>query len=165
MTFADTVRTALAELEQPVPENLEAIAARVVREYSAQMALLPGVKDVLALCRARDVPLALITNGPSDMQRAAVRAVGVAGYFKRLVISGDAEVGVRKPHPRIFGLACEALEVTPEETVMVGDNLEADVMGALGFGMQAVYMGAESGPGYDAVPDLEALNSSLNAQL
>ena len=161
MRFADTVRAALTELGLPTPEDLEVLAAQVVGDYSAQMALLPGATGVLELCRAHGLPLALVTNGPADMQRAAVRAVGLEGYFERLVVSGDAEVGVRKPHPRIFARACEVLGAAPDETLMVGDNLEADVRGALSFGMRAVYLGAASGPGYDAVPDLRALGSSL----
>lgn len=161
LTFADTVRAALTGLELPVPEHLEASAARVVRDYSAQTALLPGAEDVLRLCRELSLPLALVTNGSSDMQLAAVRAVGLEGYFRRVVISGDAAVAVRKPHPRIFELACEALEVAPEETVMVGDNLEADVSGALNCGLQAVYLGSVSGPDYVTLPNIGAFGTFL----
>ena len=104
MTFADTVRAALEKLELPVPDHLNQLAAQVVEDYSAQMALLPGALDVLNFCRDR-LPLALVTNGTEDMQRAAVRAVGIESYFKATLISGAPEFGVRKPHPRIFGLA------------------------------------------------------------
>ncbi len=161
MTFGDTVRAALERLEFRVPDDLEHLAAQVVADYSEQMMLLPGALDVLSFCRARGIPLALLTNGPADMQRAAVRAVGLEGYFKRILVSGDPEVAVRKPHPHIFNLACEALATTPGETLMVGDNLEADVRGALSCGMQAVYLGAESGPGHETVPDIGALLSWL----
>ena len=165
MTFADTVRTALTELELPVSDNLETLAARVVRNYSARMTLLPGAERVLELCREHRLPLALVTNGPADMQRAAVRAVGLEGYFKGLVISGDAAVGVRKPDPRIFRLACEGLEVKPVETVMVGDNLEADVLGALNAGMQAVYLGSATGPDYVTLPNIQAFGTFLQERL
>lgn len=162
MTFADTLRTALTELDLPVPENLEAVAARVVRDYSAQLALLPGAKDVLERCRGRGLPLALVTNGPADVQRSAVRAVGLEHFFKAVVISGDAAVGVRKPDPRTFALACRALGRRPEETVMVGDNLEADIAGALNFGMQAVYLGSATGRGYLTLPGIGAFGAYLD---
>ena len=165
MTFADTVRAALAELALPVPDNLEALAARVVRNYSAQMALLPGAKGVLELCRKHRLPLALVTNGPADMQHGAVRAVGLESFFKHLVISGDAAVGVRKPDPRIFGLACEGLGAQPAETVMVGDNLEADILGALACGMQAVYLGSATGPDYVTLPNVQAFGRFLRERL
>ena len=165
MTFADTVRAALIELESPIPDDLETLAARVLRDYSAQMALLPGAKDVLKLCRAHRLPLALVTNGPADMQHGAVWKVGLGSYFKHLVISGDAAVGVRKPDPRIFGLACAGLEVKPVETVMVGDNLEADVLGALNAGMQAVYLGSATGPDYVTLPNIQAFGTFLQERL
>ena len=165
MTFAGTVRAALIERELPVPGNLEASAARVVRKYSAQMALLPGAKDVLELCRAHHLPLALVTNGPADMQLEAVRAVGVEPYLKRLVISGDAAVGVRKPDPRIFRLACEELGAKPAETVMVGDNLEADIGGALSAGMQAVFLGGVTGPDFVTLPSVGTFGAFLRERL
>ena len=165
MTFADTVRAALAELELPVPENLEALAAQVVRDYSAQMVLLPGAEEALELCREHRLPLALVTNGPADMQLAAVRAVGLESSFKRLVISGDAVVGVRKPDPRTFGLACEGLQAEPAETVMVGDNLEADVLGALNVGMQAVCLGSATGPNHATLPNIQAFGTFLRERL
>ncbi len=129
------------------------------------MALLPGAEEVLGLCRKHRLPLALVTNGPADMQLEAVRAVGLESFFKRLVISGDAAVGVRKPDPRIFRLACEGLGAKPAETVMVGDNVEADVAGALAVGMQAVYLGSVTGPDYVTLPNVQAFSTFLQERL
>ena len=164
-TFGSTVRAALEELELRAPDDLEQLAAQVVEDYSAQMALLPGALDVLNFCRNQELPLALLTNGPADMQRAAVRAVGLECFFKRLLVSGDADVAVRKPNPRIFGLACEALGARPAETLMVGDDLGADVKGALAYRMQAVYLGSELGTGYETLPDVKAFGRWLEMHL
>ena len=122
--------------------ELESINAEFVQAYRAQIELLPGAKEVLDFCSER-VPCAPITNGPEDMQRAATEEVGVADYFQTILISGAQEVAVRKPNAQIFELACERLDVLPEEVLMVGDDLEADVRGALNVGMKAVYVGAE----------------------
>ena len=163
-TFGDTVSAALEALELRVPDDLEQLAAQVVEDYCAQMALLPGALDVLNFCCDREMPLVLITNGPADMQRAAVRAVGIESYFQRILVSGDVDVAVRKPHPHIFQLACEALGTQPGETLMIGDNLEADVKGALGYEMQAVYLGKEPSAGYETLPDINAFGAWLAAQ-
>ncbi len=165
MTFGDTVRAALEELELRVPNDLEQLAAQVVRDYSAQMALLPGALDVLNFCCDRELSLALITNGPEDMQRAAIQAVGIERYFQRILVSGDADVAVRKPNPRVFQMACEALGTQPGETLMVGDNLGADVKGALAYGMQTVYLGDEPGTGYKTLPDIAAFGKWLEIRL
>ena len=165
MTLHSAVDATLAALEQRPPHDLELLEARAVDEYSAQTALLPGAREVLEFCAARNVPLALISNGSEDMQRAALRAVGIGAYFRSILISGDRDVAVRKPHPRIFGLACTGLESPPEETLMVGDGLETDIQGALECGMQAVCIGGEAREGYEAVPDLAALQGWLRARL
>ena len=47
-------------------------------------------------------------------------------------------VGVKKPNPRIFNHALQMAKATTEESLMIGDNLEADIMGALNFGMEAI---------------------------
>ncbi len=124
------------------------------------MELLPRAKEVLEFCSER-VPCALITNGPENMQRAATQEVGVADYFQTILISGAQEVAVRKPSARIFRLACERLEVSPEEVLMVGDDLKADVRGALNVGMKAVYVGSEEVKGPQHAADLFTLKDYL----
>lgn len=165
VTLYSAVGATLAALEQRSPPDLGQLVARALADYSAQVALLPDARVVLEFCTAHELPLALISNGPEDMQRAAIRAVGIGGYFRSILISGDRDVAVRKPHPRIFGLACTGLERLPEETLMVGDGLEADIRGALAAGMQAVHIGGEVGERCDGVPDLAALQGWLGARL
>ncbi len=133
--------------------DLKAIHTEFVQAYREQMELLPGAQEVLEFCSER-VPLALITNGPADMQRAAIEEVGVADYFQSILISGAQEIAVRKPDARIFQLACERLGVSPKEVLMVGDNLGADIRGALNIGMKAVYIGPDDVKGVQRVADL-----------
>lgn len=164
-TLYSAVREVSEAFEQRSPDDLETLITQILSVYTSQMALLPGAADVLALCHKQALPCALLTNGPADMQRAAIRALGLENAFKRILVPGDADVAVRKPNPRIFQLACEALGTEPGETLMVGDNLEADVKGALGYGMQAVYLGTEPGTEYETLPDTEAFSKWLGTQL
>lgn len=161
VTLHSALTETLAALLQHPPGDLQRVAARAAQAYSAEVALLPGAQEVLAYCKQRGLPLALLSNGPEDMQRAAVRAVGIEGFFQSILISGDRDVGVRKPHPRLFGLACAGLESLPAETLMVGDDPYADMAGALEAGMRAVRVGGEAGEGFEAVPDLGALHAVL----
>lgn len=164
-TLRRSLETVLLGLEQRLPDDLDALTERAIADYSSHLELLPGAREVLELCRAHNIPLALLTNAHADGQWAAVRALGIEGYFRRILISGDAEVAVRKPNPRIFELALEALGTRPDETLMVGDSLEADIRGALAVGLQAVYLGQETGPEFETVPDIAAFGEWLEAQL
>lgn len=125
----------------------------------ARFALYPEAADVLAQLRARGIRIAIITNGPSGLQRSKLAAVGIADGFDAVIVSG--EQGVQKPDPAIFALAVDQLGVTAEEALHIGDNQVADVTGARGAGLTAVWIdrtGAErtSDP-HAVVTDLRGL--------
>ena len=97
----------------------------------------PKAHQTLAMLRAEGLKMGLVTNGPITSQQPKIDGLGIAGYFETVLISG-AE-GVFKPDPEIFRRAVSRLGVAAEETVMVGDNPEADIGGARSFGMKAIW--------------------------
>jgi len=138
------------------------LADSFVRERHARHVVYPETLGVLEAL-VRDYPLALITNGASEIQREKLARSGLSGFFREIVISGEAGVG--KPNPAIFRLALSALDVAPDAAVMVGDNLNRDVNGARNAGMPAVWVNRNSGLRPDAasrpdveVPDLAGLD-------
>ena len=82
--------------------------------------------------------LAVITNGPWDMQIDKLEVHGCEGHFDLFVASG--ELGLLKPDPRIFQHACDKLGVAPEEAWHIGDSLTTDVAGAKAAGLTAVWL-------------------------
>jgi HAD superfamily hydrolase (TIGR01549 family) len=102
--------------------------------------LAPGATELVQRAVATG-PVAIVTNGPPDIQRLKISQTGLESAFSVVVISGD--LGIGKPDPRIFGHALEALGVShidPAEAVMVGDSWERDVEGALGAGLGAIWI-------------------------
>lgn len=89
--------------------------------------------------RARGYKLACVTNRAFSGRRflAELQELGLAGQFDAMAVSCD--VGYMKPHAGIFENALHALRVAPEEAVMVGDSLKADVQGARAVGMTGVW--------------------------
>ena len=81
--------------------------------------------------------MGLVTNGRVRSQQPKIDGLGIARYFRTILIS-EAE-GVAKPDPEIFRRAVHNLGVSAHETVMIGDNPEADVRGAKSFGMRAIW--------------------------
>ena len=97
--------------------------------------------------------LALVTNGSAATQRAKVVRFGLAGLFDSILIEG--ELGFGKPDPRIYAEALRALDVTPADTWMVGDNLEWDVAQPQRMGMSGIWIdvrGAGLPPGCPVPP-------------
>lgn len=95
--------------------------------------------DVLPfLERMKGTPMAIVTNGATDVQLRKVRTTGLEEWTRTVMVS--EAVGCRKPQKEIFLMAAEALGADPTACVMVGDNYEADCLGAKAAGMQAVWM-------------------------
>jgi FMN phosphatase YigB (HAD superfamily) len=89
--------------------------------------------------------LALVSNfddGPTA--HGLLRRDGLRDRFDAIVVS--EEVGLRKPHPDLFLLACERLGLPPDRCVHVGDSHRADVVGAAGAGIDAVWVDASDAP-------------------
>jgi putative hydrolase of the HAD superfamily len=140
LTLEDVLRRVLERLQQRAPADLASVAASAARAYAEDVRAYPGARELLEQLDNEGVKLALLSNGPDDMQKAALSALGLGRYFRVVLVSGDRDVAARKPAPRIFSLACAGLQTVPENVVMVGDNTEADVGGALDYGLQAVLM-------------------------
>ncbi len=119
----------------------EALAARLHDEWDDLALGLPVLRDgaleLLAMLRGR-VFVALITDGYADLQRRKLARLDLVRWFDHVQISEEA--GTCKPFARTFQLALEAAQVNPLEAVMVGDNVNSDVRGALGVGMRAIYL-------------------------
>jgi len=127
---------ALAALGGPVGRARELAEAFFGRRR--QYPLFPEVPEFLKALKAKGATLVLLTNGVPDLQREKLVGSGLKGAFDLTLVSG--EVGLGKPDPRLFRMALCAFGAPPEEAVMVGDNPERDVQGALAAGIRAVFV-------------------------
>jgi len=98
----------------------------------------PGAIDTLASLQKKRILLALITNGSKESQRDKIRRFRLAQYFDFILIEG--EFGTGKPDERVYREALGRLDVIPEETWMVGDNLEWDIIAPQRLGLTAVWV-------------------------
>ncbi len=101
--------------------------------------LFPDSLETLRWLKSRGYRLGSVTNrgyGGPRFQRE-MRDLGLTELFEVVAVSCD--VGYMKPHPRIFQYALDHMAIEPEQTVMVGDSLRADVEGAKTMGMLAVW--------------------------
>lgn len=96
-----------------------------------------GAHDLLNHCRGR-YRMHIITNGFVEVQGVKMRSARLEEYFEHIINS--EHVGVRKPHPDIFQHALELAGASKEESLMIGDDWEADILGARNFGMDQAYL-------------------------
>jgi putative hydrolase of the HAD superfamily len=117
------------------PADYPSLGEAFVEERRSRIRTFPGVRDALLELRAR-FPLVLLTNGPGDLQRLKLRRTDMERCFDAVIVS--AEAGVAKPRREIFAMACDAVGSSPGRTVMVGDDLQLDVLGAQNAGLLAI---------------------------
>ncbi|WP_340063538.1 YjjG family noncanonical pyrimidine nucleotidase [Ascidiimonas aurantiaca] len=105
--------------------------------------LLENAKTVLQYLKPR-YTLHIITNGFEEIQEVKLRNTHIREFFSKVVNSEMA--GVKKPNPFIFELALSKANVPPERSVMIGDNLEADILGARNVGMHTIHLNSNKEP-------------------
>ena len=115
----------------------EALRVRILNSRP----LFADALSTLTELRRRGYLLGIVTNRlwGGEPFLDDLRLIGLLDYFdlKHIAISGD--LGIRKPNPQIFLHTLNALQVTPQETAMVGDSLSADVLGARSLGIFAIW--------------------------
>lgn len=99
----------------------------------------PSLHDVLDTISKSGLRLGLISNA-SDEQNVLrlMRNANILSYFDPIVVS--AAVGVRKPAPQIFESLLNSWDLPAGQTVMVGDTLDADILGAQSVGMNDIWL-------------------------
>jgi putative hydrolase of the HAD superfamily len=98
--------------------------------------LFLGSEKVLGYLKQK-YTLHIISNGFKESTLIKMEVSGLNPYFTNVIISED--VGVNKPDKAIFEYALDKAKARKEESIMIGDSIEADIRGAQGFGMKAIY--------------------------
>lgn len=85
----------------------------------------------------RKYKLHIITNGFEEAQERKMKNAEIRDYFK--TITNSEMVGVKKPNPKIFNFALDLAKAKSNESIMIGDSLEADIEGADNIGMDVIH--------------------------
>jgi putative hydrolase of the HAD superfamily len=103
---------------------------------SCKTNLFPFSKEILTYLKER-YQLHVITNGFNESQELKMTSSGLQEYFELVVTSETT--GHRKPDKRIFEYAISSLQTTPENCIMIGDNLDSDIRGAKNASIDQVF--------------------------
>lgn len=111
------------------------LADEYVKRGPHKTHLFPHVHETLTYLKER-YPLHIITNGFKEVQAIKLSGSDLHKYFDVILCSED--VGVNKPHRKVFEHALDLAKTTAVESLMIGDNLEADIRGAEKVGMSTI---------------------------
>lgn len=143
----------------------DATIHRLAEEYIANLSnynhLFPNALEILNYLKPT-YRLHIITNGYQEIQDKKMKNSGIFDYFLNVI---NAEMaGVKKPNPLIFQLALDLAKVIPEKAIMIGDSLEADIMGAKALGFHTLHFNAHQEEKHDIclmITDLYEIKSYL----
>ena len=147
-----------------VHEHVEQIAWEVLQYEHALFSrnnatLYEDVLPTLDRLQQMNLKMGIISNWDTPLH-AMVEELELAPYFEVVVASHDQRVQSAKPDAAIFEYALNAVGVSPEEALHVGDSFEADIMGAYAAGIRAVLLdrdGTQTGRWEETIRSLYAL--------
>ena len=106
--------------------------------------LFPGTKEVLQYLLDKGYLLHIITNGFEKTQHGKLHNSGLNGYFKEIITSEGSNS--LKPQKEIFEYALGRAGASVQESIMIGDSIEVDIMGAKNAGMDQVHVNFNDAP-------------------
>lgn len=116
----------------------------------------PHVLESIQDLHRQGFELGLISNGKSPFQQHNFNQLGLSEFFSCIIVS--EAVQLRKPDPKIFQLACQQLQLQPEQCIFIGDNELADIQGAQNAGLLSLRFYPPS-----AIPSLLKMRDSTQA--
>jgi putative hydrolase of the HAD superfamily len=124
-------------------QEMPGMLAQMFRGISRKrLQLYPSVLEVLGKLRTR-FPMAIVTDAQSAYAMGELNQVGLTPYFQSIIVSGD--YGYRKPDPRLFQKALDAMGVAAAETLFIGNDMYRDIHGAQQAGMQTLMFNSPQG--------------------
>jgi YjjG family noncanonical pyrimidine nucleotidase len=125
------------ELGAECPSNHTEIGELYLNSLPNKKHLLEGALNLLNYVSSAGYGVHIITNGFNEIQAKKIASSQIGHFFENIITFETANA--KKPDRRIFEFALETAKTTPDDSLMIGDNWIADVMGAKQAGMDTVY--------------------------
>lgn len=117
------------------------IAPQMEADYlpllAQQTRLKPCCIEVLEACKQRRCKLFIISNGFIEIQQLKLQRSGLLSYFDRCYFS--EQIGAHKPAKLFFDYAIKSSNAIKKQSLVIGDNFEADILGAKNAGIDQAY--------------------------
>ena len=130
------------------PELAQAFGKQYLNQLAEQKQLFPGTVELLNYLHPQ-YDLYILTNGFREVQLNKLKNIGLNHYFTTIFTSDT--IGFVKPMPEFFTYVLNAVKAKPAECVMVGDDLQADILGAKHAGISGIYFNPNKIPHQEKV--------------
>lgn len=107
-----------------------------------------GVTELLELLKKSGKKIYLLSNAQSDFTRPEITLLGLENYFDGIFISSEA--GVKKPGKEFYEKLISTYDLEPSKSIMIGNDINADILGAKAVGLHTLYIHSNISPKEDA---------------
>jgi YjjG family noncanonical pyrimidine nucleotidase len=129
-------------LNYEVPNELiDLLSDDYIKHLPENNHLFDGTLEILDYLSAK-YRLHIITNGFHEVQFRKINNASIGHYF--VTVTNSEMAGVKKPNPLIFAYALKQANAKKENCIMIGDCIEADVRGAINYGIDAILFNENS---------------------
>lgn len=136
-TRTEQMRRTLAKAGVKSKEHARLLSEAYARERNAALALFEESLEVLNALKEK-YPLALLTNGPADVQRQEIEILGIERFFQGIFIEGEMKKG--KPSHAVFRRVSSFFGREPREMLMVGNSYFHDIKPAVELGWRTAWV-------------------------
>ncbi len=141
---------------ETVGVNDQKLAAEFCREALGRIPtkgnLVSGATELLEYLRPK-YKMFILSNGFTELQSRKMSTAGIKRYFDDIILS--EEIGVNKPRPELFEYALKKAGAKLEESIMIGDMFDTDIVGAANIGMDQIFFNPKQMTGTSFKPTYE----------
>jgi HAD hydrolase, TIGR02254 family len=123
--------------EYDIDVNGKQVMAEYRHYFGNTHKLIPGAKEALQYFKNQGYYLAALSNGETFMQKKRLKLANVAQYFDLIITSQEAQAS--KPNPAIFDYFFSRSKVSVNQSLLFGDGLSSDILGATNYGLDCVW--------------------------
>jgi putative hydrolase of the HAD superfamily len=120
------------------PEMIDTLSKDYIVHLTTNNHLYENTIEILEYLQ-KEYNLHIISNGFHEIQNKKLEKSNIQHYFK--TVTNGESIGVKKPNPKIFHYALSQANTIAKQSIMIGDGFEADILGALGVGMDVIFFG------------------------
>jgi len=129
---------ALLDFKIADDELSKAMSILFLEKLPTRTILFPHTKEILQYLKDKSYQLHLITNGFEKVQHSKLKYSGLETFFEEVITSEGSNS--LKPNKEIFDYALQKTGATINNSIMLGDTLDADIQGAINAGMDQVFV-------------------------
>lgn len=131
-----------------------------LRSFENNWCLFDDVYEVVETLYNKGYKLGVISNGDLAQQKDKLRRTGILDFFE--IVTTSSEYDYSKPDPRLYETIIERFGINKDEMIMIGDQVEKDVIPCLSIGIDAIWLNRTNKENTENVREIKSLKELLN---